>query len=166
MKLRFTSRATLMLSFAALSLVQTALRSQTPMDPVAARRAQHLRHGINTSIWFAQAPGRYTVERLRTLQIEAQHRRPQYLEGNISDEKNYVFVDGQDCKVTDRTITYRLYPLTMHHPAPPTYDQSTDDSDEPSKTVSISLAETWSKTVLKDPKVLQNLSLTPKRPRI
>ena len=33
---------------------------------LAARRAQHLQHGINTSIWFAQSPGHYSVERLRT----------------------------------------------------------------------------------------------------
>jgi endoglucanase len=31
-----------------------------------ARRARHLRHGINTSMWFAQSPGNYSVERLRT----------------------------------------------------------------------------------------------------
>jgi aryl-phospho-beta-D-glucosidase BglC (GH1 family) len=32
---------------------------------LAASRAQHLSRGINTSLWFAQSPGRYTVERLR-----------------------------------------------------------------------------------------------------
>lgn len=35
-------------------------------DLLAAQRAQHLQHGINTSIWFAQSPGRYSVERLQT----------------------------------------------------------------------------------------------------
>ncbi len=35
-------------------------------DDLAFKRAEHLRHGINTSIWFAQAPGRYTEERLKT----------------------------------------------------------------------------------------------------
>ena len=33
-------------------------------NSVAFRRAAHLRHGINTSEWFAQEPGRYTPERL------------------------------------------------------------------------------------------------------
>jgi len=33
-------------------------------DSIAFRRAAHLRHGINASEWFAQSPGRYTVERL------------------------------------------------------------------------------------------------------
>lgn len=34
-------------------------------NSLAFRRAEHLRHGINTSEWFAQEPGRYTAERLR-----------------------------------------------------------------------------------------------------
>jgi hypothetical protein len=33
---------------------------------LAAERMQHLRRGINTSLWFAQAPGYYGVERLRS----------------------------------------------------------------------------------------------------
>jgi endoglucanase len=33
---------------------------------VAYQRAEHLQHGVNTSIWFAQAPGRYTEDRLKT----------------------------------------------------------------------------------------------------
>lgn len=33
---------------------------------LAVTRAQHLSHGINTSLWFAQSPGDYTVERLRS----------------------------------------------------------------------------------------------------
>jgi aryl-phospho-beta-D-glucosidase BglC (GH1 family) len=36
-----------------------------PVD-LASRRAEHLRHGINTSMWFAQSRGDYSVERLRT----------------------------------------------------------------------------------------------------
>lgn len=36
-------------------------------DSLPFERARHLRRGINTSIWFAQAPGRYTVDRLRAL---------------------------------------------------------------------------------------------------
>jgi len=47
-----------------------ALAFAVPMvsagQDLAYQRAEHLRHGINTSIWFAQAPGRYTQERLRT----------------------------------------------------------------------------------------------------
>ncbi|HMD19047.1 MAG TPA: cellulase family glycosylhydrolase [Alloacidobacterium sp.] len=34
-------------------------------DGLAFKRAQHLQHGINASIWFAQSPGNYSVERLR-----------------------------------------------------------------------------------------------------
>ncbi len=34
-------------------------------DDLAFQRAQHLRHGINTSDWFAQS-GDYSVQRLRT----------------------------------------------------------------------------------------------------
>ncbi len=33
-------------------------------NDLAFQRAAHLRHGINTSEWFAQSPGRYTSERL------------------------------------------------------------------------------------------------------
>ncbi len=40
--------------------------AQGPESELAFQRAQHLHHGINTSIWFAQAPGKYTEERLRT----------------------------------------------------------------------------------------------------
>jgi endoglucanase len=39
---------------------------QAAEGDVAFKRAQHLSHGINTAIWFAQAPGRYDVERLRS----------------------------------------------------------------------------------------------------
>ena len=38
---------------------------QSPNE-LAFERARHLRRGINTSNWFAQAPGRYSVERLRS----------------------------------------------------------------------------------------------------
>ena len=37
---------------------------------LAAVRAQHLSRGINASIWFAQSPGDYTVERLRSFTTE------------------------------------------------------------------------------------------------
>ncbi|GAC1364106.1 MAG: cellulase family glycosylhydrolase [Acidobacteriaceae bacterium] len=36
------------------------------VDAAAFRRAEHLQHGINASIWFAQSPRDYTVERLRS----------------------------------------------------------------------------------------------------
>lgn len=39
-------------------------------DELAFRRAGHLRHGINASIWFAQSPRDYTVERLRSFTTE------------------------------------------------------------------------------------------------
>jgi aryl-phospho-beta-D-glucosidase BglC (GH1 family) len=45
-------------------LLALPLLSQT--NDLAFRRAAHLRHGINTSEWFAQNPGRYTPERLAT----------------------------------------------------------------------------------------------------
>lgn len=44
-----------------LFLLATPLFAQ---NDIAFRRAQHLRHGINTSEWFAQSPGHYTPERL------------------------------------------------------------------------------------------------------
>ena len=37
---------------------------------LATRRAKALQHGINASMWFAQEPGRYNVERLRTFTTE------------------------------------------------------------------------------------------------
>ena len=43
-----------------------AQQSPSAQQSLAERRVQHLRHGINTSIWFAQSPKNYTVERLRT----------------------------------------------------------------------------------------------------
>jgi len=48
----------------ALPLAGTSLAQQP--DQLAFTRAEHLQHGINTSIWFAQSPGNYSVERLRT----------------------------------------------------------------------------------------------------
>jgi endoglucanase len=53
----------------ALSLTSCFTRpvpAQASDDGLAFRRAQHLRHGINASIWFAQSPGNYSVERLRS----------------------------------------------------------------------------------------------------
>jgi endoglucanase len=41
-------------------------RAQSAQDPLAFARAQHLRHGINASIWFAQSPRDYSVQRLQT----------------------------------------------------------------------------------------------------
>jgi aryl-phospho-beta-D-glucosidase BglC (GH1 family) len=40
--------------------------AQSSSDQLAFERAQHLQHGINASMWFAQSPGDYSVERLRT----------------------------------------------------------------------------------------------------
>ncbi|HLH37340.1 MAG TPA: cellulase family glycosylhydrolase [Alloacidobacterium sp.] len=40
--------------------------AQIADDSLAFQRAQHLRHGINTSMWFAQSPGNYSVERLQS----------------------------------------------------------------------------------------------------
>ena len=47
------------------SLLPVAFAQQT--NSLAFQRAQHLQHGINTSEWFAQAPGNdYSVQRLET----------------------------------------------------------------------------------------------------
>ncbi|MBX6358940.1 MAG: cellulase family glycosylhydrolase [Acidobacterium ailaaui] len=40
--------------------------AQSEGNDLAFQRAEHLRHGINASMWFAQSPGNYSVERLRT----------------------------------------------------------------------------------------------------
>ena len=54
------------LLFVALVAATTSAYSQTADTHLAFARAQHLRHGINASIWFAQHPQDYSVERLRT----------------------------------------------------------------------------------------------------
>ena len=46
------------------------LEGATKRDVLAFRRAEHLRHGINASIWFAQSSKDYTVERLRSFTTE------------------------------------------------------------------------------------------------
>jgi endoglucanase len=66
MKLHTTFRAVWMLCAAALLSVPLSARLEGQIDAPASRRAQHLRHGINTSIWFAQSPGHYSVQRLQT----------------------------------------------------------------------------------------------------
>jgi endoglucanase len=48
----------------ALSFAPTASASSSE-DTLAFKRAQHLQHGINASLWFAQSRGNYSVERLR-----------------------------------------------------------------------------------------------------
>lgn len=50
----------------AMLLCTCTAQSVAETGGLAEHRAQHLRHGINTSIWFAQSPGHYSVERLRT----------------------------------------------------------------------------------------------------
>ncbi len=53
--------------FAALFALASVAYAQTAgPNALAFQRATHLRRGINTSNWFAQAPGRYSPERLRT----------------------------------------------------------------------------------------------------
>ncbi len=55
-----------MLLFAALlTMSPAAAQSESAPASVAFARAQHLQHGINTSIWFAQASD-YSVHRLQT----------------------------------------------------------------------------------------------------
>ena len=51
---------------AVLIAASTLVAQSSDSNSLAFRRAAHLRHGINTSEWFAQEPGRYTAERLAT----------------------------------------------------------------------------------------------------
>lgn len=60
--LRFFALITLSIAFYS----AVAALAQSPDNSLAFKRAQHLQHGINASIWFAQSPGNYSVERLRT----------------------------------------------------------------------------------------------------
>ncbi len=53
------------LAIAAQSGFSQSANTQSAADPAFAR-AQHLRHGINASIWFAQHPNEYSVQYLRT----------------------------------------------------------------------------------------------------
>ena len=66
--MRCMVRVTLGLAGLLALLVSTApaLAQSVSPNAVAFARAGHLRRGINTSMWFAQAPGRYGVERLRS----------------------------------------------------------------------------------------------------
>lgn len=57
--------AALLMTLSAALLVNPAL-GQSTNDQLAFQRAQHLQRGINTSMWFAQSPGNYSVEKLRT----------------------------------------------------------------------------------------------------
>jgi aryl-phospho-beta-D-glucosidase BglC (GH1 family) len=53
--------------FACLLLgLASAGAARAQQAPSAWERAKHLQHGINASIWFAQSPNNYSVERLRT----------------------------------------------------------------------------------------------------
>jgi len=58
-------RVLVYLAIAIAGAFSVAARAQEAAG-LAATRAQHLSHGINTSLWFAQSPGNYTVERLRS----------------------------------------------------------------------------------------------------
>ena len=49
-----------------LGLGRISVAQTSAPNALAFQRATHLRRGINTSDWFAQAPGRYTTERLRS----------------------------------------------------------------------------------------------------
>ncbi len=59
------STLTILLAAAFIFSAGPIFAQTTEADPAFAR-AQHLRHGINASIWFAQHSGGYTVEYLRT----------------------------------------------------------------------------------------------------
>lgn len=76
MRHTFSSRLAFVLALAAASLAGSPVCIAAPPEPahardtLAFRRAEHLRHGINTSIWFAQHPADYSVERLRSFTTE------------------------------------------------------------------------------------------------
>jgi endoglucanase len=56
-----------LLGVAALALALLPAAAQSPADDdLAFARAQHLRRGINTSLWFAQSANDYSVQHLRT----------------------------------------------------------------------------------------------------
>ena len=54
-----------LLLFACVPVPQVLGQAASP-NALAFQRATHLRRGINTSNWFAQAPGHYNIERLRS----------------------------------------------------------------------------------------------------
>ncbi|HYK38140.1 glycoside hydrolase family 5 protein [Alloacidobacterium sp.] len=58
------TRVLITLSFAILFTISALAQSSD--DSLAFKRAQHLQRGINASMWFAQSPGNYSVERLRS----------------------------------------------------------------------------------------------------
>ncbi len=60
--------STLVLVLLSLMFVAACIpaHSQQSQDTLAFERAQHIRHGINASIWFAQSPRDYSVKRLQT----------------------------------------------------------------------------------------------------
>ena len=69
--MHFASRVRSAFAWALLTLPlfsgRTVLSQAPSPNKLAFARAAHLRRGINASIWFAQAPGRYNVERLRSV---------------------------------------------------------------------------------------------------
>jgi endoglucanase len=60
-------KATALLVFVlSLSVASKCVAQEDRRDQLAYTRAEHLRRGINASIWFAQHPSDYSVERLRS----------------------------------------------------------------------------------------------------
>jgi len=53
------------------SIVAKSQAADGAIDHLAFTRAEHLRHGINASIWFAQHPSDYSAERLRSFTTPA-----------------------------------------------------------------------------------------------
>ena len=51
---------------ALLACFSVVMQGQNATQDLAYQRVQRLQHGINASLWFAQSPRDYTVERLRT----------------------------------------------------------------------------------------------------
>jgi endoglucanase len=66
LKPHITVHVVWMLCAASIFCCLLSTHSEAQTNPLTSRRAQHLRHGINTSIWFAQSPGNYSVQRLQT----------------------------------------------------------------------------------------------------
>jgi endoglucanase len=63
---RFLMKKSSLLLFLMLFCALFSAIAQSTDNQLAFERAKHLQHGINASMWFAQSPGNYSVERLRT----------------------------------------------------------------------------------------------------
>ena len=66
MKKTFVLICAIVLVLVALPFTERPACAQQDQDTLAFARSQHLRRGMNASIWFAQSPHDYSVQRLQT----------------------------------------------------------------------------------------------------